>query len=269
MPSSAIDLAAYTARIGYAGPLTNSVETLVGLHRAQAFSIPFENLDIHLNRSIGLDAAAFERKLIAERRGGYCYELNGLFRLVLLELGFSVTCLVGRNLLSGPPLRPRAHQVLQVEAGGQPWLVDLGFGTNGLVEPIPLMVGPEHQQFFDRYRLHAAPQHNLQLQLHMQGAWQSLYTFTLDEAQPSDYQMMNFYYSKSPDSPFRQQRICTRSAPEYRASLLDRELKIRRPDGQITATALADDADYEEALDTYFGIRLSASELAQLGKGQR
>ena len=71
--------------------------------------------------------------------------------------------------MPGYPLRPRAHQVLLVEVDGQPWLVDLGFGANSLLEPIPLVVGPEHQQFFDRYRLQAAPQHNFHLQLHMLG----------------------------------------------------------------------------------------------------
>jgi N-hydroxyarylamine O-acetyltransferase len=92
----------------------------------------------------------------------------------------------------------------------------------------------------------------------MQGEWQSLYTFTLDEAQPSDYQMMNFYYSQSPDSPFRKQRVCTLAAPDFRVSLVDRELKIRRPDGSITATVLADDEAVEHALATYFGLRLPA-----------
>ncbi|GAB3333596.1 N-hydroxyarylamine O-acetyltransferase [Hymenobacter humi] len=258
MPSSAVDLAAYTARVGYEGPLTHSLETLVGLHRAQAFSIPFENLDIHLNRPIGLDPASLEQKLVHEQRGGYCYELNGLFRLVLQQLGFAVTCLVGRNLLAGPPLRPRAHQVLLVEVAGQPWLIDLGFGTNGLVEPIPLVAGPEHRQFFDTYRLQAAPNHNYHLQLHMQGAWQSLYTFTLDEAQPSDFQMMNFYYSQSPDSPFRKQRITTLAAPDFRVSLVDKELKIRRPDGSVSATTLVDAAELEQALESHFGLRLPA-----------
>ncbi|WP_310393499.1 arylamine N-acetyltransferase [Hymenobacter sp.] len=255
MPSSAVDLAAYTARIGYHGPLAHSLETLVGLHRAQAFSIPFENLDLHRNRPIALDPASLQRKLVAEERGGYCYELNGLFRLVLLELGFSVTGLVGRNLIAGHPLRPRAHQVLRVEAAGHSWLADLGFGTNGLIEPIPLVADAESHQFFDHYRLRAAPHHNYHLQLQIGGEWQSLYTFTLDEAQPSDYQMMNFFYSQSPDSPFRKQRICTRAAPDFRVSLVDRELKIRRADG-ITTAQLLTDAAYEQALATYFGIRL-------------
>ena len=258
MPSYSLDLAAYTARVGYQGPLTHSLETLIGLHRAQAFSIPFENLDIHLNRPIGLDPASLVQKLVHERRGGYCYELNGLFRLVLQQLGFDVTCLVGRNLLAGYPLRPRAHQVLLVAVAGEPWLADLGFGANGLIEPIPLALGPGHQQFFDEYRLLAAPQHNHHLQLRIQGEWQSLYTFTLDEAQPSDFQMMNFYYSQSPDSPFRKQRITTLAAPDFRVSLVDGELKIRRPDGSITTTHVAGGAAHAQALEAHFGIRLPA-----------
>ncbi|SFP98530.1 arylamine N-acetyltransferase family protein [Hymenobacter arizonensis] len=259
MPNAPLDLAAYVARVGYRGPLTHSLETLVGLHRAQAFRIPFENLDIHLNRPIGLEPASLVQKLVHEQRGGYCYEANGLFRLVLQELGFAVTCLVGRNLLAGPPLRPRAHQVLLVEVEGQPWLADLGFGANGLIEPIPLEAGPEHQQFFDRYRLQAAPQHNYHLQLQMQGQWQSLYTFTLDEAQPSDFQMMNFYYSQAPDSPFRKQRITTLATPDGRISLIDRELKIRRADGSTSTTPVTSDAAYEQTLATHFGIRLPAA----------
>lgn len=256
MPDSALDLTAYTARVGYTGPLTPTRETLIALHRAQAFSIPFENLDIHLNRPISLDPARLVQKLVHEQRGGYCYELNGLFRLVLLELGFAVTNLVGRNLLAGHPLRPRAHQVLLVVVAGQPWLVDLGFGGNSLIEPIPLVVDIEYEQGFDSYRLQAAPNHNFHLQLRMLGEWQSLYTFTLDETQPSDYQMMNFFYSQSPDSPFRQQRLCARSAPGFRASLVDRELKIRRADGTITTAQLTETSAYEQALATYFGLRL-------------
>lgn len=264
MSDSAIAIAAYAARIGYSGPLAPTRETFVALHRAQAYSIPFENLDIHLGRPIGLDADSLARKLLAGQRGGYCYELNGLFGQVLRQLGFAVTNLVGRNLIAGPPLRPRAHQLLLVQVEGQPWVADLGFGGNTLLEPIPLLVGPKHRMGFDTYRLQAAPQHNYHLQLLMDGQWQSLYTFTLDEAQPSDYQMMSYFYSNSPDSPFRQQRICARATPEYRATLLDRELKIRRPDGGSTTTVLADDAAYVVALHQYFGLTLTESQAAQL-----
>lgn len=264
MPDFVVDIPAYLARIGYAGPLAPTRETLVALHRAQAYSIPFENLDIHLGRPIGLDVDSLSRKLLAEQRGGYCYELNGLFGQVLRQLGFTVTNLVGRNLIAGAPLRPRAHQLLLVEVDGQPWVADLGFGGNTLLEPIPLEIGPEHRMGFDTYRLQAAPQHNYHVQLLMDGQWQSLYTFTLDEAQPSDYQMMSYFYSNSPNSPFRQQRICARATPEYRASLVDRELKIRWPDGQTTVSVLADDATYAAALNQYFGLSLSESQVTQL-----
>ena len=255
MPETKIDLSAYLARTGYDGPLDVSAETLIGLHRAHAFSIPFENLDIHLGRAISLEPSRIAQKLVQERRGGYCYEQNGLFRLVLQQLGFRVRCHVGRNLISGYPLRPRAHQILLVELPGQPWLADLGFGSNSLIEPIPLVLDQEFTQSFDRYRLQAAPAHSYHLQLHMQGEWQTLYVFALDEAQPSDYQMMNYYYSQAPDSPFRQQRITARSGPDYRVSLVDYELKIRRAEG-ITATTLPDEATYHAALATHFGVEL-------------
>ena len=259
-----IDLTAYAARVGYTGPLVPTAEVFVALHRAQAYSIPFENLDIHLGRPIGLDAASLSQKLLTAHRGGYCYELNGLFGRVLRQLGFEVTNLVGRNLIAGAPLRPRAHQLLLVQVAGQPWVADLGFGGNTLLEPIPLVVGPEHRMGFDTYRLQAAPPHGYHLQLLMDGQWQSLYGFTLDETQPSDYRMMSYYYSNSPDSPFRQQRMCAQATPAYRASLVDRELKIRLPDGSSTTTVLADASEYAVALEEYFGIRLGQEQAAQL-----
>lgn len=259
-----IDLTAYAARVGYTGPLVPTAEVFVALHRAQAYSIPFENLDIHLGRPIGLDAASLSQKLLTAHRGGYCYELNGLFGRVLRQLGFEVTNLVGRNLIAGAPLRPRAHQLLLVQVAGQPWVADLGFGGNTLLEPIPLVVGPEHRMGFDTYRLQAAPPHGYHLQLLMDGQWQSLYGFTLDETQPSDYRMMSYYYSNSPDSPFRQQRMCAQATPDYRASLVDRELKIRLPDGSSTTTVLADASEYAVALEEYFGIRLGQEQAAQL-----
>lgn len=252
---SDINLPAYLARTGYQGPLAATAETLRGLHRAQACTIPFENLDVHLNRTIGLDAASLSRKLLEERRGGYCYELNGLFRLVLQQLGFAVSCHVGRNLIAGAPLRPRAHQILLVHLAGQRWLADLGFGSNGLLEPIPLEVDTEFAQGIDRYRLRAVEPHSYHLQLLLLGEWQTLYVFALDEGQPSDYNMMNYYYSKAPDSPFRQQRITTRATPEGRISLLDHELKIRTAAGVSTRT-LPDEAAYYEALRTHFGVEL-------------
>ncbi len=77
-----MDRSAYLARIGYEGALTPAIETLRGLHRAHVMTVPFENLDIHLGRPISLDPADLFRKIVVDRRGGYCFELNGLFALL-------------------------------------------------------------------------------------------------------------------------------------------------------------------------------------------
>src|SRR5688500_17222542 len=88
-----MDVARYLARINYSGPTVPTIETLLGLQRAHLYTVPFENLDIGLGRPIQPEAAAIEEKIVARRRGGFCYELNGLFALLLRELGFRVTLL--------------------------------------------------------------------------------------------------------------------------------------------------------------------------------
>ncbi|SRR5579884_1899960 len=111
MSESSLRLDAYLERIRYDGPLSPSIETLCRLHRAQVMNIPFENLDLFLGRSIQLDSASLMSKLVEGRRGGYCYELNGLFLMVLQRLGFSVTPLAGRVFSGDTLLRPGQHQV--------------------------------------------------------------------------------------------------------------------------------------------------------------
>src|SRR5215210_4041066 len=88
-----VDTKAYLRRIGYSGPLDPCAETLRGLHRAHMLSVPFENLDIHLERVIVLDEDKLLSKVVGQRRGGFCYELNGAFAALLRALGFDVTML--------------------------------------------------------------------------------------------------------------------------------------------------------------------------------
>src|SRR5690242_16272279 len=93
-----IDLDAYFARIGYFGPRTPTLDTLRGVHRAHFHGVPFENLDVVLNRPIRLDPASLMQKIVAERRGGYCFESNALLMYALHTLGFVVTPLAARVL---------------------------------------------------------------------------------------------------------------------------------------------------------------------------
>src|SRR6267378_5799100 len=91
-----MDTKAYLERIGYHGPTRPSVNVLRRLHRRHLVSLPFENLDIHLHRPIILNRAAFYHKIIKHRRGGFCYELNGSFAVLLKKLGFKVSMLSAR-----------------------------------------------------------------------------------------------------------------------------------------------------------------------------
>ena len=127
-----VDLDAYCERIGYRGPRTPTLGTLRALQAAHVAAIPFEAVDVLLGRDVDISPAAVDAKLIGKRRGGYCYEQNGLFKRVLRAVGFRVEGLLARVRWQSPedaPPTPRTHMALRVEADGAPWLADVGFGA--------------------------------------------------------------------------------------------------------------------------------------------
>jgi len=127
---------AYLDRIGYDGPTEPGLITLTGLQRAHMLSVPFENLDVHLGRRLVLDPAANFEKIVGRRRGGWCFELNGLFGWLLEQLGFDVTLLGSRVDIGDDRGSDLAHLLLRVDLD-QPYIVDVGFGE-GAFEPVPL-----------------------------------------------------------------------------------------------------------------------------------
>src|SRR5260370_29994227 len=139
--ASQLDLEAYLRRLEYTGERRPALRALMDLHLAHATHIPFENLDVFLRRPIRLDLASIEAKLVHNNRGGYCYEQNLLFAAVLEQLGFSVTLLAARVRFGAQRILPRTHVALTVDTGGDRWLADLGFGSCGLLVPIPLLAG--------------------------------------------------------------------------------------------------------------------------------
>src|SRR5215831_15133157 len=149
-----VDLEAYAARIGYSGDFRPDLDTLRALHLAHATHIPFENIDVLLGRPIELDADSLSRKLIHDRRGGYCFEQNALFGEVLERCGFAVARLAARVRWGAPAgaVRPLSHMLLAVEREGETWLADVGFGGDGLLWPVPLRPEPA-AQFAWTYRV--------------------------------------------------------------------------------------------------------------------
>jgi len=219
-----LDLAAYLHRTGYAGDIAPTLPALQALHLAHATHIPFENLDILLGRPIALDLASIQAKLVAGRRGGYCFEHNLLFAAVLRAFGFHFTQLSARVRHRTSAVLPRTHMLLLVEAGGGRWLADVGFGGEGLLLPVPFGAGEEVPHFAWRYRVVEEAGAGWVLQSLRDGSWHGLYAFTLEPQLAVDYEIANHYVSTHPRSRFVQTLTVQLPHPERRLILRDREL---------------------------------------------
>ncbi|KAF4516122.1 hypothetical protein B566_EDAN000360 [Ephemera danica] len=245
----------YLQRIGHTGAVTPSVDVLRALHLAHVLAVPFENLDGYRGVLVSLEPADLFAKIVTARRGGYCFELNGLFSLLLEALGFEVTRLTARVRYGAKPPYPRSHQVLLVRVGGESWLVDVGFGGNGLLEPMPLEAGAKVTQHAETFKLISADGGEYLLQCRVHGEWDSLYSFTTEACQPIDYTYPNYFHSHSPDSIFMQRRICTIPTTEGRKILVDHTLSVRRQ-GKTEKSSAESEADYARLLHDHFGIVL-------------
>ena len=204
--SAGIDLAAYFDRIGYAGPAQPTVQTLHALVAAHNGSIPFENLDPLMGIPVAdLGPAELTDKLVRRRRGGYCYEQNGLMGYVLAELSFGVERLAGRVVWMNPnPTLPaQTHQVLSVAVPGVDgrFLVDVGFGGQTLTSPIRLEAGPVQRTRHEPYRLREHGEGFL-LEAEIRGDWQPLYMFSTRPQPRIDLEVGSWYVSTYPESVF-------------------------------------------------------------------
>jgi N-hydroxyarylamine O-acetyltransferase len=229
------------------------------VHAGQAFSIPFENLDIHLGRTISLKPEDLISKIIGRRRGGYCFELNGIFCLALRSIGFKVRPLLARVIYGRTNPGARTHQVLIVTIAGHNWLADNGFGGPGLRLPIPMVPDRIHEQYGERFRLRRDPEYGMVLQKESKDAFVDLYVF--DENEPTfdvDIEMANHFTSTWPGSIFRQRRMCALAKSWGRITLSDMELAIYR-DGRSIIRTLKPGRRYMTEITQHFGIDLHAS----------
>ena len=149
-----MQLQAYLDRIGYSEPVRPDLATLKALHRAHLLAIPYENLDVQLGRRVTTDPAEAYDKIVRRRRGGWCYEMNGLLGWALDQVGFKVTRMAGAAMREvRGDMTIGNHLVLLVDLAGEPWIADVGFG-DGILDPFPLAAGPLSAAGFD-FRLEA------------------------------------------------------------------------------------------------------------------
>ena len=238
-----IDVSAYLDRVGHTGPVRPDFETLRALHRAHGLAIPYENFDVQLKRPITTDPRAAFEKIVNRKRGGWCYEMNGTFGLVLEAIGFKVT------RLSGQGAEPDSHLVLNVDLDGQTYVADVGF-ADGPIEPYALVEGPFSQGGFD-YRLEFL-EGGWRLHNHKFGAVPGFAAFGPDEpAMAARCQWLQ----TAPESAFVQNTTVFRRLPVGFISLIGRTLRTITPDG-VAREDIPSADDYVATLKDRFALDL-------------
>lgn len=257
--SSAFGLNAYLNRLGYRGPRTPTTGVLAEIQRRHVCTIPFENLDIHLGRPIRLDLPSIERKLVQDRRGGYCFEQNALLQAALLAMGFNVTPLIGRVRWQIPPevTTAQTHMLLMVELENRRYLVDGGFGSASLSAPLLIDTEAEQPTPHEPRRI---LQHDGTYvhQTWIGDQWADVYSFLIQPVPPIDYEVANWYTSTWPQSRFTQNLIAAFLRDDCRHTLVNREFTTRWLDGRREKRELSSPQELLEVLEQHFTLSFPA-----------
>jgi N-hydroxyarylamine O-acetyltransferase len=275
VPALPFALESYLARIGLKDRPAADAEGLAIVQRAHRLTIPFENLDIALDREIAVDSVSVFAKLVSSKRGGYCFEHGRLFLDALEALGFEARPLLARVWLGQPKAVPaQTHTLALVTIDGQDWIADAGFGGS-YTPPLPLAEGEEVEAPDGAlFRLARDPEFGWMLSRNGHPAmtdgrstgegWQDQYSFTLAPVFPSDLALGNFWVSRSPDSRFVQGIIVSVPLPHGFATLTGR-LYRRHSKEQSTEGEITDPRVYRMRLSLMFGIDFTVEEVAALG----
>jgi len=247
-----VDARAYLDRIGYSGPLEPTLSNLTAIHRAHLLSVPFENLDIP-QRPIVLDLGRLYDKIVLRRRGGFCYECNGLFAWLLRALGFSLEMLSARVVGNDGRLGPEFDHMLLLVDLGQPYIADVGFG-NSFLEPLRLVEDEEQPSAGAEYRFHCSGP-RWELQRKENEAWKLLHDFTLEQHQLGQYCEMCLFHQTSPESPFTRGRMCSLATQTGRVTLSDLRLIVTE-NGRREERQLASEEEWRRELEQRFGVVL-------------
>ena len=252
--SDEANLDAYLKRINYAGSIAPTLETLETVHRLHAGAIPFENLDPLMGRPVRLQLSDIEQKLLNERRGGYCFEQNLLFKAVLESMDFEVTPLAASVLWGQPPdYIPSAtdHMALLVEIGGVSYLSDVGFGGQVATAPLRLRADIEQHVGDEKYRL-AGGHPKWRLDTEIRGEWRPMFEFTLTPQTLDDYITMN---DVAMAGFFHDNLVVARVEGGRRHGLYNGRLNTHEK-GETATRMLTSVAELRDVLTAVFGIQL-------------
>lgn len=225
MKAANFTLADYFTRVGFTGKAIADAGTLREVMRCQLFSVPFENLDTQSGKVVSMAPEEIVQKLLHQNRGGYCFEVNGLFAMALGELGIPYQFIAARPMLYKDK-RPKTHMAIVAEVDGGKWLCDLGFGSYGIRAPINFEdINREVRQDEDAFQLLHTADGNYLLQARVEGEWASQYEFDLSPQEWVDFLPANHYSSTYPGSLFVQKLVVIQHTPQGRKILFDHHYK--------------------------------------------
>lgn len=261
-------LSAYLDRIGCPAPTAPDLAGLAAIVRAHAQNIPFENADVLLGRGVRIDLPALAGKLIAGRRGGYCFEHNTLLMSALRRLGFTVEGLAARVVWMREPddVPPRSHMLLRVTLPEGAYLADVGFGGLTLTAPLRFALAEEQPTPHELHRLvPVGGNGELELQAQLDGGWVSLYRFEPQFVQhPIDYEPANWFTATHPESLFTNNLLCARPDPDCRYALLNTRLTVRRRGEPSERRDLRDSGELAEVLARDFRLELPRDDVDEV-----
>lgn len=262
MHSDNFDMATYFKRINYTGQVAADAATLHALMRHQLFSVPFENLDVQAGKIVSLVPDEIVDKILHQGRGGYCYEVNGLFAMALEALGITWRFVAARPMFY-PARRPKTHMAVMAEVDGRQWLCDLGFGSYGIRAPMALdQLDIDIEQDFDTFRLTRNAHGEYLLQAKVEGEWANQYGFDLSPQEWVDFVPANYLNSTHPDAIFVQKLLIVQHHPKGRHILLGDVLKTITAKG-VEVQWLAED-EIADVLKARFAL---AADYAIGGRG--
>ena len=255
---NAKEVEAYLARLDYREEIRRNEETLNRLIRAHLEHIPFENLDVFEKKQIPcLDVESLFEKIVAGKRGGYCFELNSLFGELLNDLGFSVYPIAARVLWNKTKLPPLSHMMLICELNGRKYCCDVGYGGPG-PKGLVLLEAGEQVVEGEEFRMEKTETGTFRISRKSHEEWKPVLLFRDAPFVEQDFLLLNFYCARHPEVLFTQKRVvnlCTKTGSK---ALMDMELTVR--DGEtVRKIVYLDRKELERGLEKEFGIRFALS----------
>ena len=252
-----MNLSNYLHRIGLFQEFSVSEEALFTLHKAHVLNIPFENLDVINKVPIVLDQDCFYQKIVENRRGGICYELNGAFKRLLDSVGFN-SFFISCNVYAASIDKYGAdfgHIALITTIGDKQYLVDVGFG-DAFIEPLKLVYDTPQNQYGVYYRFSRLPEGEILLEKSTDDVqYQKMFKFALVPRQLQDFEALCAFHQQAPQAPFNKQALCTRPTLEGRVTLTAKSLIITTGKGK-QETSVPTATDFDEFLKQHFNIML-------------